>query len=74
MITNRNKMDNNTKDKVKEILTLLRNSCKEGEDGTWDCSTDEGKEGFLYMSEDCEEIDNLLNIELKPYNNDNENN
>lgn len=66
-------MDSNTKDKIKELLTTLRNSCREGEDGTWDCSTDEGKEGFVYMAQDCEVIARLLNIELKPYYNDNEN-
>jgi hypothetical protein len=66
-------MDNQTKEKIKGILTTLRDSCREGEDGTWDCSTDEGKEGFLYMSEDCEAIAKLLDINLKPYYNDNEN-
>ena len=60
-------MDAKTKEKVKDLLTLLRNSCREGEDGSWDCSTDEGKEGFVVMGDDCEEIANLLGIELKPY-------
>ncbi len=60
-------MDNQTKEKIKSILTTLRNSCKEGEDGTWDCSTDEGREGFNYMVDDCEEIAKLLDIELEPY-------
>ena len=66
-------MDSSTLEKIKLILTTLRDSCREGEDGTWDCSTDEGKEGFLYMSDDCEKIAELLGIELKPYYNDNEN-
>lgn len=66
-------MDNTTIEKIKELLTTLRDSCREGEDGTWDCSTDEGKECFLYMSDDCEKIAKLLGIELKPYYNDNEN-
>jgi hypothetical protein len=66
-------MDNQTKEKIKGILTTLRDSCREGEDGTWDCSTDEGKEGFIYMADDCEKIAKLLDINLKPYYNDNEN-
>lgn len=66
-------MDSSTLEKIKIILTTLRDSCREGEDGTWDCSTDEGKESFLYMSDDCEKIAKLLGIELKPYYNDNEN-
>ena len=63
-------MDSNTKKKVKELLTNLRNSCREGEDGTWDCSTDEGRESFIPMSDDCERIAKLLDIELEPYEND----
>lgn len=60
-------MDNITKQKVKDLLTWVRNSCLEGEDGSWDCSTDEGKEGFICMADNCEEIANLLKIELEPY-------
>lgn len=63
-------MDDVTKEKIIELLTNLRNSCREGEDGTWDCSTAEGKESFLYMSDDCEKIAELLGIELIPYYND----
>lgn len=29
----------------KDIQVLIK-SCEEGRDGDWDCSTDEGKEGF----------------------------
>ena len=33
--------------KVKiHVLELLIESCEEGKDGRWDCSTAEGKEGF----------------------------
>lgn len=60
-------MDNKTKEKIKDILTTLRNSCREGEDGTWDCSTSEGKEGFIYMADDCEKIAQLIGFELEPY-------
>jgi hypothetical protein len=56
-------MDNQTKEKIKGILTTLRDSCREGEDlGI-----------VLYMSEGCEVIAKLLDINLKPYYNDNEN-
>lgn len=64
-------MDSQTKEKIKDLLTWVRNSCLEGEDGSWDCSTDEGKEGFIYMAENCEDIANLLDIKLEPYRNDN---
>lgn len=65
-------MDDSTKLKIVKLLTTLRNSCREGEDGTWDCSTAEGKEGFIYMSDECEKIAELLGIELEPYYNDND--
>lgn len=32
-----------------DIIDTVRKSCEEGFDGTWDCSTDEGKEGFNDM-------------------------
>lgn len=67
MITKPETMDAKTKEKVKDLLTWVRNSCLEGEDGSWDCSTDEGKEGFIYMAENCEDIAKLLEIELDPY-------
>lgn len=60
-------MDKITKMKIKGLLESVRNSCLEGEDGTWDCSTEEGREGFIYMSNDCEKIAELLEIELEPY-------
>jgi len=50
--------------RIKELLIALRDSCYEGVDGTWDCSTDEGKESFIPMADDCEEIASLLGIEL----------
>lgn len=65
-------MDTATKQKVKVLLQMLRDSCLQGEDGSWDCSTDEGREGFVPMAEDCEEIAKLLDIELEPYENEND--
>lgn len=28
------------------LINTVKTSCQEGMDGTWDCSTNEGKEGF----------------------------
>ena len=50
-----------------EKLTRLRNSCQEGLDGTWNCSTDEGRDSFEPMIDDCEEIAKMLGIELPDY-------
>ena len=49
---------------IKKLLALLRNSCLEGLDGTWDCSGDEGRESFEPMVSCCEEIAKLLNIKF----------
>jgi hypothetical protein len=38
-----------SKKEVLKHLESLISSCEEGEDGRWDCSTDEGKEGFDAM-------------------------
>lgn len=51
-------------DSIKKLLVDLRNSCLEGLDGTWDCATDEGRESFEPMADNCEEIAKLLNIKL----------
>ena len=37
-------------------LELVRNSCQEGMDGTWDCSTDEGRESFQPMIDDLDAV------------------
>ena len=58
--------------RIKELLIVLRDSCYQGEDGTWDCSTDEGKESFIPMADSCEEIASLLGIELPEYVNEDE--
>ena len=55
--------------RIKELLIAVRDSCYEGVDGTWDCSTDEGKESFIPMADDCEEIASLLGIELPEHPN-----
>lgn len=33
------------------LLVSVSSSCQEGYDGSWDCRTDEGREGFLAMQE-----------------------
>ena len=43
-----------TEAEIKEAfldLSSVRKSCEEGYDGDWNCSTDEGKEGFNDMIE-----------------------
>jgi len=52
---------------MKSKLEILRNSCMEGLDGTWDCSTIERREGFESMVEVCKELAELLDIKLAPY-------
>jgi hypothetical protein len=54
-------------DKVKYLLTLVRNSCEEALDGSWDHTTSEGQEAFRPMSEDIEEAARELGIDLDPY-------
>ena len=34
-----------------DLIDTVIKSCEEGKDGRWDCSTDEGKEGFNDMVE-----------------------
>ena len=58
--------------RIKELLIDLRVSCYQGEDGSWDCSTDEGKESFISMADSCEQIASLLGIELPEYVNEDE--
>ena len=50
--------------KLKKKLVTLWMSCEMGHDGTWDCSTDEGKEAFLDMEDDIESIMKTLGIKV----------
>jgi len=61
------KISPKNKKQLKELLDVLRHSCEEGLDGTWDCSTAEGKEGFNNMADNCVDIALILGIKLKPY-------
>jgi hypothetical protein len=54
-------------DKVKDLLTLVRNSCEEALDGSWDHTTSEGQEAFRPMADDIEEAARELGIDLDPY-------
>ena len=45
-----------TKDRL-DTLRRLRSSCLEGHDGRWDCTTYEGRESFLPM---VDELDQLI--------------
>lgn len=44
------------KEEFNHKINILIASCNEGYDGTWDCCTDEGKEGFLDMIKLLEEL------------------
>ena len=56
--------DKEVREKITRRLETLRNSCLEGLDGTWDCSTDEGKDGFQAMANSVDEVARLLSIKL----------
>ena len=50
-----------TKERANELLESVIKSCEEGKDGTWDCTTDEGKEGFDDMASCLEMIKEYIN-------------
>jgi hypothetical protein len=50
---------------VKTELQTLYNSCIEGHTGAWDCSTAEGREGFLAMAQGVKKIAKTLKIKEK---------
>lgn len=47
--------------RVFDLLNILKMSCEEGLDGSWDCSSEEGKESFGDMISIIEMIQNELN-------------
>ena len=47
--------------RVFDLLNILKMSCDEGLDGTWDCSSEEGRESFGDMISIIEMIQNELN-------------
>lgn len=46
--------------RVFDLLNVLKMSCEEGLDGSWDCTTEEGKESFGDMITIIEMIKNEL--------------
>ena len=52
------------KKQLKEALVTLWKSCDEGFDGSWDCTTEEGKDGFIAMEDVIEEVMDLLGIKV----------
>jgi len=46
--------------RVFDLLSLLKMCCEDGSNGTWDCSTQEGKESFMHMIAIIELIENKL--------------
>lgn len=52
---------------VEGLLRVLWESCDEGYNETWNCSTEEGREGFLDMQALIEEVADRLEIRPFPY-------
>jgi hypothetical protein len=46
--------------RVFDLLNILKMSCEEGLSGYWDCSSEEGKEGFGDMISIIQMIENEL--------------
>ncbi len=53
-----------SKVEVKKIFIALLNSCQEGHSGNWDCSTDEGKEGFEDMRDNLTELADHFGVDV----------
>ena len=45
-------------------FVAVYNSCVEGLTGDWDCSTEEGREGFQAMMDDLEVLAERFNIDM----------
>ena len=61
-------MEKPTKKEIKEAMRdieIVKKSCEEGIDGTWDCSTEEGRESFNDMVDllerACTTINKIIN-------------
>jgi hypothetical protein len=54
-----------TKKIVDGDFIAVMNSCVEGRTGEWDCSTEEGKEGFTAMYEGLQKVAERYNLSLK---------
>jgi hypothetical protein len=49
-----------TKAECLELIETLKKSCDEGQDGDWDCSTDEGRDGFSDMRDLLEQVQSFV--------------
>jgi len=59
-----NELYRNHVQRIQSRLNTLLKCCREGRDGSWDCSTDEGKEGFDSMANLVTDIATLLDLDL----------
>jgi len=55
---------------IQQALQRLYDSSFDGLTQKWDCSTDEGREGFEFMADDCSEIAHFLGLALEEYKQD----
>ena len=46
-------------------LSLISTSCQEGADGTWDCNSEEGRDGFNYLINELDFVAKTLDIEIE---------
>ena len=53
-----------TPEQLQRKFISLMNSCAEGYTGEWDCSTDEGKDGFEAMHEGLQKLAEHFNIDV----------
>lgn len=57
-------MNKPTPEEIKEAMidiATVKKSCEEGLDGTWDCSTEEGREAFNDMITLLERAETVIN-------------
>jgi len=54
-------MKDQFKEKLRDMLQTLHDSCREGEYGYWDAS----EEGFASMAENVQDIATILNLKIK---------
>ena len=49
-----------TKEKILDDLKTVMASCLEGFDSSWDCSTEEGRDGFMDMHKLLEKVQKYI--------------
>ena len=50
---------------LQQSLSLVYTSCIEGYEGTWDASSDEGRDGFLAMRDELTVVANAIGADLQ---------